>query len=469
MKVRIIDEIIGELPIKLIKVYRNDLTVRFTAVENQHLSEGTFPTRFKTAVVNPILKNSAVESANDLRPISKASIISQVREGIVFKWLLEDIGDQLDPRQYGFRSDHNIVQYLIRLIIDILDHLEKDGAYIDCIIADFVKAFACWTTQLLSARPLECDQTGKRIIAASHDVRRAFDSGVHAQTLSCAFKRGLDRSIVLPLRNLYNKLQVRTKVLTIDGPQISTVVVPVEKGIRQGAVSSPSLYNNNFLESRKDVEMSFVFKGRDISLLNYAYDILNLSHSFGMIEKNFDILRNAYSEINLSFNESKNEIFVFNRQSSDDVPYIRLGNSVVKPEPSLVYLGLPIGCDVKSRRSLLIEHLTSKIRRSYGLLIYIKTNYNRRIRARLFNALVQPHVIGLSPFWALLTDRNKRTIQSCFYRFCKFLLGPPPWTRNSWINERYGILDPYLAIQNRLSRYVRSLSKNNFLYGAMLP
>ena len=49
---------------------------------------------------------------------------------------------------------------------------------------------------------LECDQTGERVISASHDVRQAFDSGVHAQILSCALKRGLDRSIVLPLRNL---------------------------------------------------------------------------------------------------------------------------------------------------------------------------------------------------------------------------------------------------------------------------
>ena len=120
------------------------------------------------------------------------------------------------------------------------------------------------------------------------------------------------------------------------------------------------------MEPQKDVEMSLVFRGRDISLLYYAEDILNLRSSFWMIEKNFDVLRNAYSEINLSFNESKSEIVVFNRQSSDDVPDIRLGNSVVRPAPSLVNLGLPIGCDVKSTRSLLVEHLTSKIRKSYG-------------------------------------------------------------------------------------------------------
>ena len=39
---------------------------------------------------------------------------------------------------------------------------------------------------------LQCYQTGERVIAASHDVRRAFDSGVHAQILSCALKSSLD-------------------------------------------------------------------------------------------------------------------------------------------------------------------------------------------------------------------------------------------------------------------------------------
>ena len=117
-----------------------------------------------------------------------------------------------------------------------------------------------------------------------------------------------------------------------------------------------------------------------------------------MIEKNFDVLSYAYSEIKLSFNESKSEIIVFNRQSSDDVPDIRLGNFVVRPAHCLVYLRFPIGCDVKSTRSLLVEHLTSKIRNSHGLLISAKTNYNTHNRARLFNVLVQPHVIGLSRF-----------------------------------------------------------------------
>ena len=103
---------------------------------------------------------------------------------------------------------------------------------------------------------------------------------------------------------------------------MSAVVVSVEKGIRQGAVSSPPLYNNSVIESQNDVEMRFVFRGIDISLLNYADDILNLSRSFGMIEKNFDVLSNPYSKINLSFKESRSEIVVFNRQSSDDVPDI---------------------------------------------------------------------------------------------------------------------------------------------------
>ena len=44
--------------------------------------------------------------------------------------------------------------------------------------------------------------------------------------------------------------------------------------------SSPPLYNNSVRESQKDVEMSFTFRGIDISLLNYADDVLNLSRSF---------------------------------------------------------------------------------------------------------------------------------------------------------------------------------------------
>ena len=46
----------------------------------------------------------------------------------------------LIPQQFGFRSGHSTVHYLVALLDIILQHLENNGAYVDASFADAVKA-----------------------------------------------------------------------------------------------------------------------------------------------------------------------------------------------------------------------------------------------------------------------------------------------------------------------------------------
>ena len=194
----------------------------------------------------------------------------------------------------------------------------------------------------------------ERFILASHDVRRAFDSGIHSQLLLSALKRGVDQSVILAFRNMYKNLQVQINILSNEGLVLSSQIVQVKKGIRQGAISSPLLYNNSIIEAQKYVKPSFIFRGVDITLLNYADDILNISRSLTRIEENFDILNEMYGGIGLSFNSSKSEFIVFNGDSSGAV--CKFGNQQVIGSSSIMYLGLPISSDMISTRAGLLRN-----------------------------------------------------------------------------------------------------------------
>ena len=70
----------------------------------------------------------------------------------------------------------------------------------------------------------------------------------------------------------------------------SESLIPVQKGIRQGAITSPPLYNNSVLEAQSHTVTSCIYRGIEVSVLNYAHDVLNISPSVLSIEENYNIL-----------------------------------------------------------------------------------------------------------------------------------------------------------------------------------
>lgn len=386
---------------------------------------GLVPDSFCVGIITPVIKKGKDPSqCSSHRPITVAPVLCKLFEILI----IEEINRvcYTPSNQFGFKKGSSR-EHVHHIMCNIL---------------------------------LECDRTGESIVIAGLDVSRAFDSGIHSQLLLSAYNRGLDKSVVLTFRNLYRKLVVKIKIRQPSGMKISSTIIPVRKGIRQGAISSPPFYNNSVIEAQQVVKPSFLYLGLDLSLLNYADDILNLSRSFSRFEENFAALKSSYEKIGLSFNETKTEFIVFNRKRIDPAPEVKLGDKMVKPSSSITHLGLPIGCNIKSTRLLLVSDFATKVRKAYGMLVSSKASYSREIRAQLFSAMVIPHVLALSPFWAILSDKNKRTVRSCYYRFCKYLLRVPLWKRNTVISNRYNIPDPYSVVQKRLDKFFSSLNRN---------
>ena len=120
--------------------------------------------------------------------------------------------------------------------------------------------------------------------------------------------------------------------------QILPCQCPLQKGIRQRALASPPLFNSSGIEPQQKALTICIFKGIDVPLIYYAYDVLNVSRTQTGIEENFRILSDEYNRIGFNFNHSTSEILVFNRRSQDPVAV-----HVIQDQESLTYLGAPIG------------------------------------------------------------------------------------------------------------------------------
>ena len=188
--------------------------------------------------------------------------------------------------------------------------------------------------------------------------------GVHCSSLTAS--KATLRRLPYYLRNIYRRLNVKVKSLSGNSSDLIDRSIPVHKGIRQGAIPSPPLFNNSVINAQKKVDTSFIFRGLDLSLLNYADYILNLSRTIALIEKNFASLSEEYNDIGLNFNPSKSQCFKFNsKRPGSDSTTVTLGDSDIELSSSLTYLGLPLGTDLKSTCAGLLGYFSTKARKAY--------------------------------------------------------------------------------------------------------
>ena len=84
--------------------------------------------------------------------------------------------------------------------------------------------------------------------------------------------KGTDDAVITCLRYMCRNLKAGIK----DGIQL----FPILKGVRQGALTSPVLFNNCVTGAQDKLNSTFIFKDIDLSLVTFADDLLNLSCTF---------------------------------------------------------------------------------------------------------------------------------------------------------------------------------------------
>ena len=83
------------------------------------LCEGCVPTHWKAANVIPVPKTYLPWSIScDLRPIALTAMIGKISESFVGNWILKEVENNLDGRQYGGLKS----QLMTHALVDLLHH-----------------------------------------------------------------------------------------------------------------------------------------------------------------------------------------------------------------------------------------------------------------------------------------------------------------------------------------------------------
>ena len=130
------------VPVKLLKIISNQISVPFCMIINDSFLSGIFPNKLKIAKVIALYKKDSRDNPTNYRPISLLSVFRKLIEKIMYKclYIFLDSCNILHPLQFGFCEKHSTLHALIGMTETIKETIDK-SIFGCCIFIDLQKAF----------------------------------------------------------------------------------------------------------------------------------------------------------------------------------------------------------------------------------------------------------------------------------------------------------------------------------------
>ena len=108
---------------------------------NKSLLHSEFPIPWKDANIVPIPKAQPITCEDETRPIALTATLSKILEDFVVTWMIDDVKDKIDPKQFGSLRGSSTSFSLIGMINNWLQALGSPKRYLRICFLDLSKAF----------------------------------------------------------------------------------------------------------------------------------------------------------------------------------------------------------------------------------------------------------------------------------------------------------------------------------------
>ena len=115
----------GDLPMKIISEFCDELSRPLTHLINSCLSLGKYPDIWKIEYVTPVPKVLPPEKLKDLRKISGLLNFSKITDKILAEFIAQDMKSSRDTSQYGNQKKVGTQHYLVNMLHKILTSLDE--------------------------------------------------------------------------------------------------------------------------------------------------------------------------------------------------------------------------------------------------------------------------------------------------------------------------------------------------------
>jgi hypothetical protein len=338
-------------------IFVNDLVIeKIKLFVNLILYTGYIPKTLNTSIIIPIIKDKSMNQfdKNNYRPISVSNVLAQILEKVIL--VNCPIINNSSTVQFGFKNLMSTIHPLFLLKEAIHKYkLEEKPLYI-----------------------------------ASLDSEKAYDS---------VWRDGMFFKLIDVITNqfwhiaraYYNQ---STGYFKIDGI-VDKKVIKINRGVKQGGVLSPQLFNffiNELLEILKNSGMGIRCGNTNLPIMGYCDDTQLLANLICELQRMIDICVDYSKKWLMKYNIKKSMIMNIGYQmiKNEDIK-IKINDRVLPVVSECKYLGLKI-TEKNEDDNYLVEKFRNIQRCVYSLNSYgLKpTGVNPRVKSFIYNTYCQP-------------------------------------------------------------------------------
>ena len=200
------------IPTSLLKSCASTFSLLISHLANLSFSQATFPTKFKLALISPLLKKQGLSKSDlsNFRPISNLNTIGKILERLALARIFPhvSVSPSFSPFQSAYRKFHSTETALLKLTNDILDTIDS----------------------------------GKITILTALDMSAAFDTLDHATLLHrLEHTFGLSGFVISWIRSYLFSRSSFVKIDSSSSPT-TTILTGVPQGLRSESTSFCSFY-----------------------------------------------------------------------------------------------------------------------------------------------------------------------------------------------------------------------------------
>lgn len=333
------------VPIEFLKALDDRNLTQLTKMLNKIYATGEIPKDWLKSVFIPLPKKNNPKSCDEYRLISLMRHTLKVLLIIIQHRIYRKCEEQLDETQFGFREGLGTREALFTI------------------------------TVLLQ----KCREYNKDVYVCFIDFKKAFDKVQHDKLIENLKSIKLDPSDIQLIKNIYYN---QTAVVRVE--DIKTDEAEIQKGVRQGCVLSPQLFN---LYSQSVFQKAFYERPEGVNIggtlinnLRFADDTAIMAERAEDLQTLLERVGRECEEVGLSINTQKTKMMVISKNPNIN-PILTLNGNRIEQVQKYKYLGSVINSEMAPDQEIKIR--IEMARNAFVKYSTMFTNRNLKLDIRL--------------------------------------------------------------------------------------
>ena len=318
---------------------------KLTELFNEIYSTGVYPDELLLmSVYTTLPKQPTATECSNFRTISLMAHTLKIFLKVIQARIGTKIDAEVGPTQFGFRPGSGTREGIFCYNILAQKHIEVDKDMYTCFI----------------------------------DYSKAFDRVHHNQLIKCLEKIGIDGRDIRVITNLYWHQKAAIRIQDQLSP-----LIPIKRGVRQGCVLSPYLFNiyTEFIFRESNELKGITIHGQNINNLRYADDTALVADSVENLQKVVDKVKEVSSRGGLEMNVKKTKTMITSRKPENKSVEIKVDNETLQQVLNFIYLGAEINQDIRSDKE--IERRCNIAKEKFSKIANLLTSKKLKITTKL--------------------------------------------------------------------------------------